>query len=293
MAKSKGLIYISPVSDRKMAEERLAIIKQLVKLGYSVRVPIYGKARLNRIGTPEHYNTTMFVNDAKALGANPQKIKIDSPLAHDWIRDRMVHVGNKTIIGRAWGEAEEHGKKIPLVHNGNRIYSKGLGVGGEFVEIDKGVFLISKDSLRLYPGTDKQLRELSKREGIRFIPVKNTSYHLDLEVNSVPQARLVIANEEFLKANPHLKKLFKELGMNLIYTHPSEHHAAPANFLKIGPKRILITSDAPKTIERIRQNRVETLPSIVPPRHNLRESGGIRCFSQKSKELYRRVHGHK
>lgn len=278
MSRPEGTVYISPHTDEGIAKERLAVIRQLIELGYSVKVP--------------SVEGGFFAKDAAKLGAHPLTIEWDNPISHEWIRDRMVHLQGMTIIGRAMPPQGRKGQKTPLTIEGKTIHSIGPAVGGECIEIAKNVFLVSRESFNIYPGMRKHLHALEKKYGVQFVPANSKlSGHMDFEINSIPALKLVLATREFLESNPHLNKLFRQLKFKVECTPEAESGAL--NFLKLGPKKLLIARDAPKTGELIREHGGIAIPAATSLENNLRRAGGIRCFSQKSNSLYRKVHGHR
>ncbi|GEM_PF-3975557 len=285
MAKSKGTIYISrPRPDDQQEAERLSVIKQLVELGYSVKIPMV---------SGKHQELGEFTKAAMALGAKPHKIEWDSPLAHTWIRDRLVHLRENQILGMPRDRSQHSGIESPLVIEGKSIRSKGVAIGGDCIEIAKNVFLISEDTFRNHPSTKKHVQEISEKYGVRFVPVKNVDIkHIDVtSINSIPGLKLVITTPRFMELNPHLDGLFSTLKYKVAYTE--EGHLGATNFLKLGPRKILITKDAPKTAEIVRSHGGTAIPTLTSLEGNMSGGGGIRCFSQKSNALYRKVHGHR
>lgn len=284
----KGIIYISPIQQEGPALERLAIIKQLIDLGFQVAVPnkSYEYHGGTRPSSNKAFPIEKFLSQAKEEGARIIPTTRPGPIATDWIRDFMTFVGKKRYLSvQPLGSARQQ----PV--STRRSYNHSLSEGGNLVQLDARTYFFQAEHL------NSALADEVRKQGIKLIPIKTREEaslslgkerpapHVDLSLNVIPGKRVVLLDQDIVKLNPSLSDFLRQRQYQMVLTPKSEERWAPANFMHLGKNQIMVNAAAKETIRLLRKQGVEVVESAVPIKHNLGLDGSLRCFSQLGRAL--------
>jgi len=104
--------------------------------------------------------------------------------------------------------------------------------------------------------------------------------HIDLFIGVAGNVLLV--DPLYFKQNAvQITALAYENSLKVLAVPAEEARTYPSNFLVLGDNRLIINKAAPKTLELLRCNGVDAIPTNVPLHANLMAGGGIRCFTNE------------
>ncbi len=255
--------------------ERLAIAKQLTRLGYSVAILHY----------PELTPSTLFVPVLEDLPIKivPMYFKKLPPAGtavtfihpnHSWARDLWTKFGAKRI----------------RFFNGLKGGYNDVGEGGNFVFIPGKKAAIAHQSLEKHPDIKalqgEGYRFYFVKDGEQFNPIASqwfgrkvfqTISHSDPFAGIVDG--LMLVDYRFWRQNrSELRRAASDNGLEHLFIPEDEIEFLPANFLPLGHRKVMVNSEAPKTIELLRSRGIEVIPTCVPLTTNRRYSGGLHCI---------------
>lgn len=210
-------------------------------------------------------------------------VYLEDPLPHMtksvFTRDPAVIVKGGAIICRM-GVGYRRGEELPFTRNLvqlgmpilHTIHSTGLMEGGSFVWLNPQTAVASIGHRSNAEGA-RQISEVLKTQGAELLCVDNTGYGLHIDGSFVMvNTDLALA---FIQDLPwwFLNRL-KELGIHIIDANPYDG-AFGVNCLAVSPGRVLISSHAERTAERLHKARVETILVEYDELH--KNGGGIHC----------------
>jgi N-dimethylarginine dimethylaminohydrolase len=209
---------------------------------------------------------------------DPQPDNINSMFT----RDQMVSVPGGAIVGRM-GPMMRRGEELRVYRTLARIgmptlrtiHGTGTFEGGGFALLDE-THAVAAIGHRGNAEGARQVEEVLRVLGIELLRVECRGYscHIDGE--------LVMVDDHVALIAPHklpywfLEKL-KELEIKTIDVHPTEANFA-TNCLTLGPGRVIIADDCPRTAERLAAAGVEAIP--VPYSECHKNGGGVHCSTQ-------------
>lgn len=252
------MFAVHPLSLARMNAERIAIIKQLRALGYPVAVPYY-----QGIQSPEIFSRIK--GHAKVFKAQAP------PTSIFWTRDLWKKIGGKRFMrftpkGESW--LGEEGRSIPLPRN-SVLANKSL----HSLSVVTG---LQKQGYRFYFVNNGEVYspKLSRRIGT---PIYEKHDHVDLLAGNVENVLLV--DRVFFEQNKAVfGKISSETGAELVFVPRAEERLYPANFLVLGPGKILMDRAAKETIALMRSKGIEVIPTAVSLRANREQIANVRCL---------------
>jgi len=268
LLKVVSAMVVHPLAIQRQNAERLALIKQLAELGFRVAVP---NLKLN---SPKMLSRAS--KHAKVFSVNPPVIAEHNgmkeyPASIAWLRDMWVHDGKKRVM-----RYSKNKEVAPF------------GEGGMSVRFGKCVF--ASDKLR----NDASVKKMSS-QGFRFYFLGDgenyysslskilrrktylTMDHVDLFVGVV--GRTMLVEEDFYKSNQGvLREAVRENKLKVLFVPKGESDFHPSNFLVLGDNKVLVDRQAKQTIDLLKSQGIEAIPTRVPMRANLAAGGGVRCI---------------
>lgn len=220
----------------------------------------------------------------KALQAEGTEIfYLENPLPHMtksvFTRDPAIIVNGGAILCRM-GVSYRRGEELPFMRTLAKlgmpilhtVHGTGLMEGGSFAWLNPQTAVVSIGH-RCNPEGARQVADVLKRLGVELLCVDNTGYGLHID------GSFVMVNTDlalvFAQDLPwwFLNRL-KELGIHLLEANPQDG-AFGVNCLALRPGRVLISSHAERTAERLQQVGVEVV--LVPYDELHKSGGGIHC----------------
>ncbi len=271
LLKVVSAMIVHPLAIQRQNAERLALIKQLSELGFRVAVPNI------KFNSPKMLSRAS--KNARVFSVNPPVIAEhkgmkELPASIAWLRDMWAHDGTRRVM-----RYSKNNEVAPF------------GEGGMSVRFGKSVF--ASDKLR----NDPNVKKMSD-QGFRFYFLGDgenyysslskilgkktylTMDHVDLFVGVVGKTMLV--EEDFYKSNQGvLREAARENKLNVLFVPKSETDFHPSNFLVLGDNKVLVDKQAKQTIELLKSQGIEAIPTRVPMRANLAAGGGVRCIANE------------
>ncbi|MDP2974302.1 MAG: hypothetical protein Q8N60_04580 [Candidatus Diapherotrites archaeon] len=279
--------HAPPSKVGRINAERIALIGQLMKLGYRVAVPKYAEAHNEKLFSRLPAGVRVFnakpplSGIVKIAGANVPEM--DSSAR--WVRD----LWQKTPYGRvkrfsgaienAFGEGA---RSLFLPNNvvianetlkGNRIVEEFKKRGTKFYFV-KSVKKVEGRFMQLQIGIANGNRQQSRPRQTKII---SENYHIDQFLGAVGNV-LLVDSRLYLQNFPAVRGAAKSAGLKILFVPREERNLHPANFLVLEPTKVMVDKDAKKTIALLRQNGVEVIPTAVPLRGNRKSEGGVHCI---------------
>jgi len=262
-----GFIVKHPKQVWRVSAERIAVIKKLNSLGFKIAVPKYLFTDQKLVDRVPKYNKVFKARSGKIGTINGVEVIAPSAL---WTRDLWIKHNNKRFkVGSNMFDAFGEGGQVVLVGERHMIASENLRSSHTVRKLaSEGiVFHFVKDGWQ-------EIHNLSKIVGK---PIFRNIDHPDLFVGRAGGVLLV--DPLFFKENSGiLSSVSRQLGTKILTVPIEEASIYPANFLVLGENTIMIDKDAKRTIELLKQNGVNVIPTPVSLRANRASGGGVRCF---------------
>lgn len=252
-----------------MNEERIAVIQQMCELGCRIIVLDYGVSSVSNIERVKRH-VRVFKLKPPIIGQRGKTKECTGSVA--WTRDMWqkfegIRISHFTQDGE--NPAGEGGMSVPI-NDRNTIISEKL----RDVPI---IRMFSRNGHRFYFMKDGL--EFKDRLSVIFSKeTYMTTDHADLFVGAVANIILVDRSYCVGENKTLLRRAARENAMKLLFVPEAESRVHPSNFLILEPNRILIDSRAVKTIELLRQEGVDAIPTAAPLHANMSWGGGVRCF---------------
>lgn len=262
-ARSHGavLFSVSKFSDpaeRRMARERLAILKQLVDEGYRVVLP----------HNPT-FGDSAYYDRARQRGARVLKRGFGSD---NWVRDAWSEFGRHRVLNHS---ARPRGT-LPI---------SDLGEGGGTIPLNAHTVLVQHQFVTHDP---RQVQALQKKGfTIHVLPdpmqKRGSSRlpHIDLAMGLVASKRLLVVDPAYYAQARHvLDALIAKYRLKKVIVPRSETAFLPANFLVLPDGRVLMHPHAKTTMAILRQHGVRVIEAASDMKANLKFMGGARCMAR-------------
>jgi len=264
--------YASRRDVARINAERLAVIRQLRRLGYAVAVPKYAEA----------YDERLF----SRLPEGVRVFNARAPIA------RTLEVGGEEVAemhdSARW--ARDLWQKTPegRVKRFSREGENPFGEGSKSIFLPNNV-VIANRSLR----KNETVGEL-RQKGFRFYFVRSAKIverhpvmpkikktkvisHVDLYAGAVGRV-LLVDRGFYLRNLLGIRSAARRAGLKILFVPKGERHLHPANFLVLEPNKVLVDKDAKETIALLRENGVEVIPTAISMRGNRNSGGGVHCL---------------
>lgn len=199
-----------------------------------------------------------------------------------YVRDPLTCVPGGIVVGRMSPEvrAGEEADIVPVVAAAGvpvlgTIGGRGTLEGGSVVKLRPGLMAVGR-SIRVNQEGIDQLRGLVRPAGweVMEIPIAGFSIHLDLHLAMI-DSDLALVEPSGLPYD--FLAWLEEQGFEVVWVHPDE--AWGVNCLTLRPRRVLMSTDAPRTSERLEARGVEVV--TVAYDELQRNGGGVHCSTME------------
>ena len=210
-------------------------------------------------------------------------INLENPLPHMtksvFTRDPAIIIKGGAVICRM-GVSYRRGEELPFMRTLARIgmpifhtiHSTGLMEGGSFLWLNDHTAVVSVGQRSNVEGA-RQLAEVLKTLGVELVCVDNTGYglHIDGSIVMVDVDKALV----FVQDLPwwFLVRL-KESGIQLIDADPRDGGMG-VNCLAVKPGRVIMSSHAKYSADKLDQNGVEVIAMDYDEIH--KGGGGVHC----------------
>lgn len=194
-------------------------------------------------------------------------------------RDPAIMVPGGTIICR-FGVDYRRGEELPVTQTLAKlgvpilrtVHGIGLMEGGSYLWLNPNTAAVSLGHRSNWEGI-AQVNEVLDTLGIELIVVDNLGYGLHID------GKMVMVDVDKAVGLIHLLpwwflERLKEMGIEVIYGDPHEG-AFGINCLAVGPGRVIMSSHAVRTADRLAKAGVEVIPVDYDELH--KGGGGIHC----------------
>jgi len=261
---------VHPAQIHRQNVERLALIKQLSELGFRVAVPkfVFSDEKLLQRVKP---HARVFKANAPVIAQMGSTKEYAS--SSFWLRDMWSKLGDKRVKRYDKGSETAFGEGGMMVHFGKTIFaSDKLRNDPQLNKAwDAGykVYFL-KDGEQYYPSVSRMMGS----------KIYVTIDHVDLFLGVAGKTLLV--EQDFFAANEGtLRRAAKDNKLKVCFVPREEADFHPANFLVLGENKVLMDKQARKTIELLRAQGVEVVPTRTPMKANLSAGGGVRCIANE------------
>lgn len=268
-------LFMHPLLRARQVAERIAIIKQLKKLGYKVAVPNYENTQDKAHSKIQKHARVFKAN--KPLGGiltiNGEEKTTEHPSSF-WTRDLWKKIEGRRIK-RFTNKGEnlfgEEGKSITLP---NKVI-----LANSSMKQNPTVKALAKKGYRFFftqngEAIDQTFSELLKTK------VFVSHRHIDLFAGTI--GNILLVNPDFyLKNKEAIAMAAREAKLRVLFVPEKEKELYPANFLPLEENTVMVDRDAKQTIRLLEENKVKVIPTIVSLKANRKLGGNIRCFTNE------------
>ncbi len=266
-------LSVPPFRIHRVNAERLAVVRQLNRLGYRLAVPIFEELHDAELVARLKGHAHAF--KARAPPGEPISPAKKTKQLHSsimWARDLWKKVGEKRVK-----RFDEKGNQNPFGEEG-----KSLNLPNKVILAHKSL-AASWDVNRLKKlGYLFFFTEGGEAYSVPFseylkMPVFQKHDHVDLFVGSAGKV-LLVDSAFYFQERKTLAQVAKATGQQIELVPRSEEQLHPANFLVLEPGKILMDRDAKETIALMRSKGIEVVPTAVSMRSNRAIGGNVRCI---------------
>jgi|GEM_PF-4351672 len=291
----------NPVIHRRLARERLSLVKDLIAQGFNVKLFIDESKASDA--------EKRFAALAEKAGARVAKTRQGTAYDSPFIRDTFTY-----IAGIRFVHPLDIRKRV--LENPERVMKRGekparkwyysfLGEGGAVVNIANQCVLVSKltarkaapeieflesRGLKVFKMPAGMIEIFKVKQGNKTMPVYRKTHHIDLFINRVPGKPLLLADPEYYHENRQLiDSIAGALKYRVLVVPEKEKQFYPANFLELGENKILVNRGAKKTIRMLRENNVKVVPTTRSLKASALLGSGVRCAVNLPKHSLKRL----
>jgi len=280
-----------PAILRRLARERLSLIKDLASQGFKVKLVLEEP----KLSEAEEKFADLAVKAGASIGTTREHSALNTPFVRDSfsfiagtrfvfspdLKDRIARNPDKTMRFPAKPQAKR------------KWYYSYLGEGGAVVNIGNRCVLVGE------PTAKKAVPEIKFLEGQgvktfilpmgfiesfktkadnKTVQVYRKTHHIDLFINRVPGKRVLVVDPMYYGDNQELvDRIANSLGYRVLRVPENEGKFFPANFFDLGKGRILVNRGAKQTIEKLRELGVDAIPTSRTLRASAILASGARC----------------
>jgi len=280
-----------PAILRRIARERLSLIKDLAGQGFKVKL-VLEEAKLSEA---EKKFADLAVKAGASIGATREHSVLNTP----FVRDAFSYISgirfvfSPDIKALTAKNPDKTMKPSAKPHAGRKWYYSYLGEGGAVVNIGNNCVLVGeptakkavpeirfleKQGIKVFRMPMGFIEAFKTRAKNKSVQVYRKTHHLDLLINCVPGKRILVVDQMYYADNQGLvDQITGSLGYRLLKVPEKEGKFFPANFFDLGKGRILVNRGAKQTIEKLRGLGVDAVPTTRALRASAILASGARC----------------